>query len=107
MVVLILLTALVPAGCVLWFLNAAMQNQKLAVRQHLTDVYRSQTDARIEGIAMVWDGIGRTLKESQAQENVRTIYQRLVASTMCSGLVVYDKSGQVLYPRQPWPVMVE
>ena len=42
-VVLLLLTVLVPAVCVLWFMGAAMRNERLAARQKLADAYRVGT----------------------------------------------------------------
>jgi hypothetical protein len=33
----LLAAVVVPAACVLWFMNVAMRNERLAVRQKLTD----------------------------------------------------------------------
>ncbi len=40
---LLLAVVLVPTVCVLWFVNEVTRNEHLAVRNKLTDVYRSQT----------------------------------------------------------------
>ena len=37
---LLLLAALVPSVCLLWFMNQAVHNERLAVRQKLADAYR-------------------------------------------------------------------
>ncbi len=40
--VLLLFAVLVPAVSLLWFMSAAMRNERFAARQTLTDVHRSQ-----------------------------------------------------------------
>jgi Cu/Ag efflux pump CusA len=42
MLLMLLAVVLVPTLCVLWFMNEVAQNEHLAVRKKLTDVYRSQ-----------------------------------------------------------------
>ena len=42
MLALLLLIVLGAIGCVLWFMRAAMENERFAVRQKLTDAYRGQ-----------------------------------------------------------------
>ena len=41
---ILLLAALVPSACVIWFMNAAIENQQLAMRQRLTDLYLNELD---------------------------------------------------------------
>ena len=107
MVVMVVLAALMPAGCVLWFLHAAMENQQLAVRQRLSDAYRSQFDARRDGLLSSWKGIEQKLGEARKLDDVGRIYELLVAGGVCDAVVVYDQSGQVLYPRPLRPMHVE
>lgn len=54
-VLLVLLAAvLVPTACVLWFMNVAMQNDQLAMRQRLGDVYRQHLAGRREALEAFW-----------------------------------------------------
>jgi signal transduction histidine kinase len=98
MVIMVVLAAIVPAGCVLWFLGAAMENQQLAVRQRLSDVYRSQFDARKNSLRSFWKGVDQKLEQAQKLDDVGEIYKLLITSEICSAIVVYDESGEVLYP---------
>jgi len=50
-VLALLLAVLVPAVCLLWFMNAAMQNERFAARQRLGEAYRSQLSASHSGFA--------------------------------------------------------
>jgi len=98
MVIMVLLAALVPAGCVLWFLGAAMENQQLAVRQRLSDVYRGQFDARKKSLTSFWKEVDGKLDQAQKLDDVTQIYKLFITSEICTAVVVYDESGQVLYP---------
>src|SRR5437867_9481204 len=53
-VVLLLFAVLVPAVCLLWFMEAAMRNERLAVRQKLADVYRVRLSASQMRLAQYW-----------------------------------------------------
>ena len=41
LMLLLLLAVLVPSVCLLWFMNQAVRNERLAVRQKLADAYRA------------------------------------------------------------------
>jgi len=105
-VILVLLAAFIPAGCVLWFLNAAMTNQQLAVKQRLTDVYASQFHARKDGLEAFWKDVESRLEEARKLESPEAAYKLLVGGEICSAIVVYDESARVLYPRQLRSVQV-
>ena len=107
MVIMVLLAVFVPAGCVLWFLNAAMENQQLAVKQRLTDVYRGQFDARKDGLNAFWKGVDQKLTEAQKLNDAKQAYQLLITGEVCSAVIVYDESGKVLWPRQLTPTQIE
>ncbi len=106
-VIMVLLAAFIPVGCVLWFLNAAMENQDLAVRQRLTDVYSSQFYARKNGLAKFWDDVDQKLEQAQKLDSATAIYKLLVGDETCGAVIVYDESGQVIYPRQLTPMPVQ
>src|ERR1043166_7848228 len=49
---LLLLVVLAPSACLLWFMNQAVKNERLAVRQKLVDAYREHlvvAQQRLEG----------------------------------------------------------
>src|SRR2546427_622482 len=53
-VVLLLLAVLVPAVCLLWFMGAAMRNERLAARQKLADVYRARLSTSQRRLQQFW-----------------------------------------------------
>ncbi len=53
-VLLLLMTVLVPTGGVVWMMRAAMENERLAVRQRLADAYRVQLDGARNRFGEQW-----------------------------------------------------
>jgi len=53
-VVLLLFAVLVPAVCLLWFMAAAMRNERLATQQKLAAVYRAQLSAAQARLQQHW-----------------------------------------------------
>jgi signal transduction histidine kinase len=51
---LLLLVVLVPSVCLLWFMNQAVQNERLAVRQKLVDAYRGHLSLARERLENFW-----------------------------------------------------
>jgi signal transduction histidine kinase len=51
---LLLLVVLVPSACLLWFMNQAVQNERLAVRQKLVDAYRGHLSLASERLENFW-----------------------------------------------------
>jgi signal transduction histidine kinase len=51
---LLLLVVLVPSACLLWFMNQAVQNERLAVRQKLVDAYRGHLSLARERLENFW-----------------------------------------------------
>ncbi len=93
----LLVSVLVPTACVLWFMNAAMRNERLAVRQRLTDIYREQLSDSSAALNKYWAG---KLAEVQAASGLKPAdaFARLVRSGAADSVIVYDKSGAVAYP---------
>ncbi|HZO84347.1 MAG TPA: hypothetical protein VFC26_03990, partial [Verrucomicrobiae bacterium] len=49
-VALLLFAVVVPAVCLLWFMNVAMGNERLAARQKWADIYRPQLLSAQKGL---------------------------------------------------------
>ena len=58
LMLLLLLAALVPSVCLLWFMNQAVHNERLAVRQKLADAYRGNLSLVQKQLATFWSLTG-------------------------------------------------
>jgi signal transduction histidine kinase len=101
-VLLLLLAAVVvPTACVLWFMNEAMRNERLAVRQKLADAYRLQLTGVVSRLDAPWKEKAEALSKAQAASAPAATFARLVTDGVCDGALIYDASGRLLYPANP------
>jgi hypothetical protein len=63
-----------PTAGVLWFMNEAVQNEQLAVRQRLNDLYRSQLQSAAEKIQVSWREKLSLLQKLKSQSSVQEAF---------------------------------
>jgi len=99
LLLLLLAAALAPTACVLWFMLEAVRNERLAVRQKLGTVYRSQLQAARDRLtAKAEEGRSR-LEEHILGENPADTFVRLVVTDeFANSVIVYDADRGLLYP---------
>jgi signal transduction histidine kinase len=94
------IAALTPVVCVLWFMSLALRNERLAVRERLTQVYAAQLDAAQRAVEMHW----RERLERLNSVAIGTPAERFAAiarSNLAASAVIYDSSGSSAYPALP------
>jgi signal transduction histidine kinase len=93
-VLLVVLTVL-PAACVLWFMNAAVANDAVAAQQQILAGYRGQlrlVRSRLDG---VWRAQAERLNTSG---DPSPEFQRLITGEIAEGALLLDASGYVAFP---------
>ncbi len=94
----------IPAACVLWFMGAAMDNVRSAVRERLTETYRSKLDETRERLDAPWraklDAVAEatSLSSGQKQQAPGDTFAGLVHTGLADSVIVCDDAGGVLYP---------
>ncbi len=93
----LLLAVLVPTACVLWFMNAAMSSERLAVRQRLTDLYHQRAGQMQTALDSYWAG---RLAELGAYSGLPPAerFAKLVVHGAADSVIVFDESGKPAYP---------
>src|SRR3989339_2257243 len=108
-ILLLVIAVVLPTVCLLWFMTAAVKNERLAVRQKLVDTYKQQLDE----IANECNHSYRGLSESLVREIKRNEpeqpparFERNMASMGSDDpnfigyrLMIYDSNGQIEFPR--------
>jgi hypothetical protein len=94
---LLLAAVLVPTVCVLWFMNAAMRNEHLAVREKLTRAYNTRLIEAQPRIDEHWDRRADELS-LRPGEGPGEAFARLARSALADSFVVLDEQGHVAYP---------
>ena len=92
---LLVLVMLLPAACVLWFLNEAVITQSAAARQRVLEAYRGQlrlVRSRIDGH---WRAEAARLNSTA---NPAQQFARLMLDGVSDGVVLLYPDGRVAYP---------
>jgi signal transduction histidine kinase len=99
-IILLFTAAIVPSLCLVWLMNNAIANERLAARERLAQAYRAQLTLAQEAF------------EKQSTEAVRQIaalttgppreaFARCVQSGLLDSIVFFDPTGRVAYPDAP------
>ncbi|MBA3485128.1 MAG: HAMP domain-containing histidine kinase [Pirellulales bacterium] len=97
-VLMMLLTVLVPSLGVVWMMRAAMESERLAVRQRLADAYRVQLEAANQSFVEQWREQLAALEATAGELPSPEAFQRCVTFGKCDGAVVLDVEGGIAYP---------
>jgi hypothetical protein len=103
---LTLLVALVvaaPSVGLLWFMNRAVQNERLAVRQKLVEAYRGHLALAQERLELHWRQIGATLDEQADHLTALELFARQVRAGVADAVICLDATGGVTYPGNALP----
>src|SRR6185436_13039212 len=100
-VVLLLFAVVVPAVCLLWFMGAAMRNERFAARQRLADAYRSQLSSSRAQLEAYWEEKAGELERLAQTNSAPAAFARCVLSGSVDGVVILDEQGRVIYPNTP------
>jgi signal transduction histidine kinase len=100
---LLLLAAvvLVPVACLLWFMNKAMQNERLAVRQKLAEAYLGHLSTAQERLERYWQEKASALDGFEEGTSGSQFFARCVRSGIADSVICYDSRGRLLYPASP------
>ncbi|MCJ7544953.1 MAG: HAMP domain-containing histidine kinase [Phycisphaerae bacterium] len=96
----LLATVIIPSACMLWFMDAAMRNEALAVRQRLVQAYGSEAAKAAKRLDPYW--AARTEKLIlPVGLSPPEAFQHLVRAGLADGFILRDQAGGVVYPVPP------
>jgi two-component system, OmpR family, phosphate regulon sensor histidine kinase PhoR len=98
--VLALLVAIVivPTACLLWFLNNAVRNERLAVRQKLIDAYRGQLTVVQEKLEKHWRQKSAESEARASNAPAQLVFSMLVSSGEVESVICFDPDDNPVYP---------
>lgn len=105
-VLLLVIAVLLPTVCLLWFMSQAVRNERLAVRQKLTDVYQQQLDILSKRVDDLWSGrISFVEQETALKRQPVEMFDLLAGrdngtsgQKICDAIIIYDSNGKLIYP---------
>ena len=101
-IVSLLIAVVVPAVCLLWFMSAAMRNERFAVRQKLAEAYRSQLSASQARLEQYCNQTAAELQELAQITPASAAFAKCIQSKDVDSVIIYDQQGHILYPNTPW-----
>ncbi len=93
----LVLVALVPAVCVLWFMSVAMRNERLAVQERLAEVYLNQLATVQRQVTAFWRERQAAL-QVVAERSPAPAFAAAVHEGLADSVVIVDGAGKVVYP---------
>ena len=90
----LLVVVLVPTVGVLWFMSQAMQNERLAVRQKLSDVYQAQLLGLQRELQLYWQARSTELDVQDPDLPGSRVFAERVRDGLADSVVVYDSTGR-------------
>ncbi len=105
-VLLLAVAVILPTVCLLWFMNQAVKNEHLAVKQKLTDAFNQQLEIIRNRIDDLWtaqiDELERQAaleqKPVELFENFISRISRTDTSKKCDTIIIFDSNGRMNYP---------
>ncbi|OHB85163.1 MAG: hypothetical protein A2Z38_12275 [Planctomycetes bacterium RBG_19FT_COMBO_48_8] len=104
-VLLLAIAVILPTVCLLWFMNQAVKNDRLAVRQKLTDVYQLRLDTLSKRVDDLWSGRINSVRQKAADYQGVEMFDLLTGKDrgadglpICNAVVIYDSNGTLVYP---------
>lgn len=94
---LVLLGVLVPAACVLWFMNEAASSQAESARQAVMEAYRGQLRLVRDRVDFFWRNRTAALQKSSG-EWTAAVFPRILAAGAADSAILLDSTGAVRYP---------
>lgn len=101
---LLSMAVILPTICLLWFMTQAVRNERLAVRQKLTDVYEQRLGSLSTKVGELWSvRIDAVRQKAEAGLEPIEMFALLADPgddnpRACDAVVIYDGSGRAVYP---------
>lgn len=104
-VLLLAIAVMLPTVCLLWFMSQAVKNERLAVKQKLTDIYQQRLDTLSKSVDDLWSDRINSVRQKAAECQGVEIFGLLAERDNgiddlynCDAVVIYDSNGTLVYP---------
>lgn len=96
---LLAIAVILPTVSLLWFMSRVIANERLVVREKLAVLYQDKlTDATAKTESLYRNQIA-ALDKLKPADNPYSVFKHLVLESQSQGVVIWDASGALLYPR--------
>lgn len=100
---MLLCVVVVPSLGLVWFMRQAVENERLAVRQKLIEVYRAQLSGVQRRLNTQWARLADDAAARLDRATPAAIFAATVRAGAADAVVCFDAAGNVTYPAAPAP----
>ena len=105
-VTLLSIAVVLPTICLLWFMTQAVRNERLAVKQKLTNAYEQRLEILSGGMDDLWSRrISSVRQRAESELEPIEMFAHLASQdnasqgqSICDAVVIYDNAGRAVYP---------
>jgi signal transduction histidine kinase len=102
MLCLLLIVVFAPTACLLWFMDRAIENERLAMLKTLEDAYRRDLSDAQSRLEKYWqDRFAAIDGAASGRRQPAEIFVQCVRSHWADSVVCYNGQGRVSYPAAP------
>ncbi len=98
---LLVFVVLVPTISVLWFMTKAVENERFAVRQSLSEVLELRLADTRRALDEHWQQVFSTLSDIEANTKGAATFYSIVQTGLVDSIVLRGPAGQIVYPNSP------
>ena len=95
---LLLVVVIVPTAGVVWFMTAAVRNERAAVRETLTTAYEVRLTGRVEQVEALWEARRARLEAVGPDDAPAEVFASLVRDGVAESVIVFGEEGTIRYP---------
>jgi signal transduction histidine kinase len=106
LVAFLLVGVLLPTGCVLWFMNQAVQSQAESARRRVSEAYRGQLLLARGRVESFWKTRADALTR-EAGQWAPDDFPRVLKSSGAGSVILLDADGGLAYPSPPRPLATD
>ena len=103
MIGMLMLVVIIPTICLLWFASEAMRNERMAVRQKLTELYQNQLESLPPMLQEFWEQKINRLSAIDPDMSPSERFNKMIESGLSDSVILYDSRGELLYPCEVEP----
>jgi signal transduction histidine kinase len=99
----LVLSALAPSVCLVWFMSQATRNERLVAREKLAEAYRGHLALAQERLENYWRQMAAELETAADNATPGQAFAKVVRSGMADAAVCFDTNGAPSYPSPAVP----
>jgi signal transduction histidine kinase len=101
---MLMLVVIIPTVCLLWFVSEAVRNERMAVRQQLTELYQSQLESLPPILQDYWEQRIDRLSAVNPDMSPGERFNKIIGSGLSDSIILFDDMGELLYPCEVEPL---